>query len=113
MTAPHWAEPGPTPVALPEFRGVLKVDPERIEGLVREMRTLVDGVRELERSLDFYQVRAPASDPVSTNVAQQSTVMIEHGRRYLADWRQHLVTAADALEAQGRGYVTADRNARA
>jgi hypothetical protein len=50
MTAPHWAEPGPTPVALPEFRGVLKVDPERIEGLVREMRTLVDDVLAMERA---------------------------------------------------------------
>jgi hypothetical protein len=50
---------------------------------------------------------------VSVNAAKQSSVMIGNAQAYLAQWRQDLIRAAEALEQQAAGYVAVDRAARA
>ena len=109
VTAPHWTEPGPTPVRLAPAE--LWVDPERIEGLVGRLRGVVEEVLQLERSLELYAVESPGLDPVSRNAAAQATKMMEHGRQYLAFWRQHLVLTQQALEQQRSAYLAADTTA--
>jgi hypothetical protein len=111
VTAPRWTEPGPTPTRLDPVR--LSVDPDRVEDLVRKLRGVVDEVLGLERGMAPYLVVSPGSDAVSVNAAEQSNLMLDRARLYLAEWRRQLLITAEALERQLEAYLEADRSARA
>jgi hypothetical protein len=114
MTAPRWDEAGPTPVVSPPAPGgVLRVDPEQVDGVLQKLSAVIDELWGLERQFGFYRIASPGSDPVSTNMATQASVMMERGRDYIAAWRQQLVVTRDAIEQQRVGYTSADSAIRA
>ncbi|MEU7813348.1 PE domain-containing protein [Pseudonocardia sp. NPDC049154] len=112
MTAPRWDDSGPvvprSALSL-SYSPVLRVDPERVEGLVGRLEGVIEQVALVEVALrTIGAVRAPGLDAVSENAAAQATRMVEVSRSFLAVWRGQLVAAAGALEKQRDGYVTAD-----
>jgi len=111
VTAPRWDEEGPTPVRLPD--PVLSVDPERVDGMLRELRALTEEVWSLERAITVTRILSPADDPVSVNAAEQSTLMMERARHFLATWRDNLIQAQRAIEEQRAAYQAADSAMRA
>ncbi|WP_425569562.1 PE domain-containing protein [Pseudonocardia yuanmonensis] len=111
MTAPRWDDPGPVVPRSSQslsYSPVLRVDPERVEGLVRRLEGVIRKVAEVERSLDVLFVAAPANDPISRNASNQSSAMIDNARSYLAKWRQALIAAGAALASQSHGYVATE-----
>ncbi|WP_345411930.1 hypothetical protein [Pseudonocardia xishanensis] len=89
------------------------MDPERVEALEGRLRGVIDELWALERQLSGPRILSPGADVVSVNAAEQSTVMVERARLYLADWRRQIVLAVAALEQQRRAYEVADSAARA
>ncbi|MCE3556131.1 PE domain-containing protein [Pseudonocardia sp. RS11V-5] len=115
MTAPRWDDPGPVVPRSAQslsYSPVLRVDPERVEGLVGRLEGVIREVAVVEANLrTLNAVRAPAADVVSINSAAQAGKMVEASRVYLASWREQLIAAAAAIKKQRDGYLAADRTA--
>jgi hypothetical protein len=116
MTAPRWDDPGPVVPRSSQslsYSPVLRVDPERVEGMVRRLEGVIREVAMVEVSLKAVgAVDAPGVDAVSRNAAAQAVKMVEGASSYLADWREQLVLAAEAVRRQNAGYLAADNAAR-
>lgn len=113
MTAPRWDDPGPvvprSNLSL-SYSPVLRVDPERVEGLVGRLEGVIREVALVELSLrTIVAVAPPGRDEVSINAAMQSAAMIEKSGSYLADWRRQLQVAVTALRRQSSGYETSEQ----
>ncbi|MCE0765605.1 PE domain-containing protein [Pseudonocardia kujensis] len=111
MTAPRWDDPGPVVPRSAQplsYSPVLRIDPERVEGMVGRLEGVIREVAEIERTLDVLFVAAPANDEVSRNASKQSAAMINHARAYLARWRQDLMVAGAAVAAQAQGYAATE-----
>ncbi|GAA2878014.1 hypothetical protein GCM10010472_39740 [Pseudonocardia halophobica] len=112
MTAPRWDDPGPVVPRSPQslsYSPVLRVDPERVEGLVGRLEGVIRELAMTEvRLASFMFVAAPGNDEVSRNAARQAVSMFEGARSYLGEWRRQLIEAKEALESQMAGYVSAD-----
>ena len=92
---------------------MLRVNPTAVEAVMDHLTAIVDELWDMERELGLFRISSPAPDAVSTNAATQGTLMVERGRRYLAEWRSQLTLAREALAAQQAGYASADSAARA
>jgi hypothetical protein len=96
------------------YSPVLRVDPERVEGLVRRLEGVIREVALVEASLKAVgAVDAPGADHVSRNASAQAAKMVEGASSYLARWREQLVLAADAMRSQRTAYLAADKAERA
>jgi hypothetical protein len=113
MTAPRWDDPGPVvprSAHTLSYSPVLRVDPERVEGLVGRLEGVIDQVLAAEDSLRVIAaLEAPGADSVSRNAATQAARMVEGSRSYLGVWREQLLLAAHALRCQRDSYHAADR----
>ncbi|MFC5948292.1 PE domain-containing protein [Pseudonocardia lutea] len=113
MTAPRWDDPGPVVPRSAHslsYSPALRVDPEKVEGLVGRLEGVIDQVWTAENSLRVIgAVEAPGADPVSCNAATQAANMLEGSRAFLSSWRDQLLKAVDALRSQGESYKAADR----
>jgi hypothetical protein len=113
MTAPRWDDPGPVvprSAHTLSYSPVLRVDPERVEGLVGRLEGVIREVALVEASLSKAGVvRSPGADPISQNAALQAAKMLEGSLSYLANWRQQLINANEALLKQREAYLSADR----
>jgi hypothetical protein len=90
---------------------VLRVDPERVEGLVGRLAGVIRDVAMVEVHLEsFMSVTAPGNDEVSRNAARQAAKMVGGAARYLGEWRRQLIFAEAALRSQLAGYTEADRS---
>src|SRR5690349_7537882 len=113
MTAPRWDDPGPVvPRATQSlsYSPVLRVDPERVEGLVGRLEGVIREVAMSEAHLGAIgSIDAPGIDSVSRNAAVQAVSMIEGAISYLRIWRGQLMVAREALIGQRVSYANADR----